>query len=86
MKETTGELNLAVIVIIAVGVLVAFFYFAIWPSLDNNFKANSNCSRAVCDNPCGQGSGQNACNDSMNTLAKCHLKDSDAVIYCPWKG
>ena len=83
MKETTGELNLTVIAVIAIGILVAFFYYAIWPSLNNNFQANSNCSRAVCENPCGQ--GKNTCSE-MNKLAKCHVSGSDVEIYCPWKG
>ena len=84
MKETTGELNLTLIAVIAVAILVAFFYFVIWPSLDNNFKANSNCSRAVCENPCRD--GENACVDGMGTLAKCKVVGTDVEIYCPWKG
>lgn len=84
MKETTGELNMTVIVVIAVAILVAFFYFVIWPSLDANFQANSKCSRAICDNPCKAGS--NSCSDALNQLVKCHVKDSDIEIYCPWKG
>ena len=33
MKEATGELNVTLIVVMAVGILVAYFYFTIWPSL-----------------------------------------------------
>ena len=83
MKETTGELNLTLIAVIAIAILVAFFYFAIWPSLDDNFKANSNCSRAVCTNPCKE--GENSCPE-MQELVKCKIKDSDVEVYCPWKG
>ncbi|MBR1416213.1 MAG: hypothetical protein IJ572_00145 [Bacilli bacterium] len=86
MKEATGELNVTLIVVMAVGILVAFFYFTIWPSLNANFEANSNCSRAICENPCGDGSGRNSCDEMTNTLAKCHIKDSSTIIYCPWKG
>ncbi len=87
MKEATGELNLTIIVVIAVALLVAFFYYTIWPSLDNNFKANSNCSKAICENPCGEGSGTNKCDDMKNIeKVKCHLKDDDHEFYCPWKG
>ena len=84
MKESTGELNLTIIVVIAVALLVAFFYYTIWPSLDNNFKANSNCSRAYCDNPCAD--GDNSCPDVIGQLVTCHIKDSDITIQCPWKG
>lgn len=84
MKETTGELNMTVIVVIAVAILVAFFYFVIWPNLNANFQANSKCSRAICENPCKVGS--NSCDDVIGQLVKCKIKDSDIEIYCPWKG
>lgn len=89
MKEATGELNLTIIVVIAVALLVAFFYYTIWPSLDNNFKANSNCNKAYCTNPCGEGSGNNYCDDAVGKLANCHYKDNKGEehdIQCPWKG
>ncbi len=85
MKEATGELNLTIIIVIAVSLLIAFFYFTIWPSLNANFEANSNCSKAVCDNPCKDKPGKNVCPE-MGKLVKCHVKDSDTDIYCPWKG
>ena len=84
MKETTGELNLTVITVVAIGILVAFFYYAIWPSLNANFEANSKCSRAICENPCG--AGNNTCDDVIGQLVKCKLKNSDTELYCPWKG
>ena len=37
MKETTGELNLTLIAVIAIAILVALFYFGSSPNLDNNF-------------------------------------------------
>ncbi len=88
MKETTGELNLTLIVVMAVGVLVAFFYFVIWPFLNTNFMSNSMCSKAVCDNPCGQGSGTNVCNEAIGHLVECKVKNGtdDVTIMCPWKG
>ena len=84
MKEATGEVNFTLVVVMAVAILVAFFYYTLWPSLDANFKANSNCSRAVCENPCGP--GNNTCGDVIDTVVKCRIKDSDVTIYCPWKG
>ncbi len=51
MKEATGELNVTVIVIVAIGVLMAFFYFTLWPLIKNNFERNSQCSKAICS-PC----------------------------------
>ena len=84
MKETTGELNLTLIAVIAIAILVAFFYYAIWPILNANFEANSKCSQAVCENPCGP--GHNVCSEALGQSVLCKIKDSDIEIYCPWKG
>ena len=78
MKEAAGELNATVIVIGAIGVLSAFFYFTIWPIIRNNMARNSNCSKAYCEgNPRGDGKTVN-----------CKYKDKRGVEYsivCPWK-
>ena len=37
MKAATGELNLTVITIVAVGVIIAFFY-AMWPRISNTIN------------------------------------------------
>ena len=46
MKEASGELNLTVITIIAIGVVIGFFY-AFWPtikgSIENQFN-DVNCT------------------------------------------
>ena len=34
MKEATGELNMTVVTIIAIGAIVAFFWF-MWPQIKN---------------------------------------------------
>lgn len=87
MKETTGELNITLIVVIGIAILVAFFYFVIWPNLDANFQANSKCSRAICQNPCKDSKGaKNSCDDAIGQLVKCKVQGSDVDIYCPWKG
>ena len=89
MKEATGELNLTLIVVIAVGLLIAFFYYVIWPGLDTNLSQNSKCGVANCKNPCGEGSGKNSCNDMIGKLADCTYKDrkgNSISIKCPWKG
>lgn len=87
MKEATGELNITIIVVIAVGILIAFFYFTVWPHLNANFQATSKCSKAYCKNPCGK--GKNTCEESMNKLVDCIYKDNkghEYQIQCPWKG
>ena len=88
MKEATGELNVTIIVVLAVGILIAFFYFTIWPGLNENFQQNSKCSKAYCDNnPCGR--SENSCDEALNKLVDCKYKDSqghEIPIKCPWKG
>ena len=75
MKEATGEFNSTIVVVIAVGLLMAFFYTIIWPSIKNNMDANTKCSKAYCEK----------CTDPGGcTRVTCHYKDS--TIYCPWKG
>ena len=49
MKEATGELNMTVVVVVAVGVLAAFFYTTIWPLIQKTFVSSSKCSDAICD-------------------------------------
>ena len=49
MKEATGELNATIVVIVAVGVLMAFFYYTLWPIISSSFIRNSSCGKAVCD-------------------------------------
>ena len=75
MKEASGELNLTVIVVMAVGMLMAFFYVLIWPTIKNNMTANTKCSAAVCDK-CDLSDG---C-----TKVTCHYKGQD--FQCVWKG
>lgn len=49
MKEATGELANLLIVSVSVAILVAFFYFVVWPMIDSNFKKQTSCDKAVCE-------------------------------------
>ena len=82
MKEATGELNMTVVIVIAVASLAAFFYTIIWPAISNNFHSNAKCADAIC-----------TCNDNNNKcqMAKCHVVDEEGnkvgdYFQCPWKG
>lgn len=44
MKEATGELNITVITIVAIGALAAFFYFVIWPGIQTSMALTSACN------------------------------------------
>ena len=46
MKEATGELNMTVITIVAIGALVAFFYLIIWPNIQVGMTLSSACNSA----------------------------------------
>lgn len=48
MKEATGELSSAIIVVICVAILIAFFSYTIWPIIKNNFDAQTSCDKAIC--------------------------------------
>ena len=37
MKEATGELNMTVVTIIAIGAIIAFFWF-MWPTIKNTIS------------------------------------------------
>ena len=48
MKNATGELASLLIVVVSVAILVAFFYFTIWPIIRLNFVSQTACEKAVC--------------------------------------
>ena len=77
MKEATGELNATVVVVVAVGILSAFFYLTIWPAIKSNMDHNTKCSKAIC-NKCSKGDGTVSCYYCDNGTAK--------DITCPFKG
>ena len=80
MKEATGELNMTIVVVVAVGILSVFFFTILWPTIKNTFIANSKCSDAVCD--------KSTLNDGLVT---CKYYDKDGrqqgtEFQCAWKG
>ena len=48
MKEASGELNLTVVVVMAVAALMAFFYTLIWPTIRNKMASNTKSKAAGC--------------------------------------
>ena len=78
MKEATGELNSTIVVVIAVGLLMAFFYTLIWPMLRNNISANTKCAAAVCEK-CDTSANPKGC-----PTVPCHYKGE--TFNCVWKG
>lgn len=52
MKEATGELNMTVVTIIAIGAIIAFFWF-MWPqirsSITNQWNSISDTSNITAD-------------------------------------
>lgn len=81
MKEATGELNSAVVVMLAVGVLIAFFYYTLWPMIKGNFNKNSQCSKAICESCTKGGKASNDCE-----TVQCHLEGSSETFECIYKG
>lgn len=78
MKEATGELNATIAVVMAVGVLMAFFYYTLWPIIKSNFDRNSQCSKAICES-CPKG--------EVCEYVTCHLEDDENTTFeCVYKG
>ncbi len=80
MKEATGELNMAVVVAVCIGILAVFFFSYIWPILDNNFERTAQCNKAICDcRELIEVNGLNHC--------KCWAKDNPSQPFtCIFKG
>lgn len=78
MKEATGELQNTIIVVIAIGVLIAFFYYTLWPFIKGNFESKTACEKAICKK-CENG------NDCKTVT--CHSKeDPSRTFECVYKG
>ncbi|MDE6284892.1 MAG: hypothetical protein K2M17_04030 [Bacilli bacterium] len=80
MKEVQGELNTTMIVLISVGILMAFFFSFMWPALNHNFESNSRCDDAVCD-----------CKDGLTKegdiyYCTCHVPKKTQEFKCVYKG
>ena len=79
MKEATGELNMTVVVLTMVGLLIAFFFYTVWPMIKGNFESQTNCSKAICE-PCSDGT-------STCKTRVCHTKgDRSHTFECVNKG
>lgn len=62
-----------IVVIASVAVLVAFFYFTVWPIIKENFDGQVSCEKAVCQKlPDSDG------------MVSCQLGSSH--FKCPFKG
>lgn len=78
MKQTMGELNMTVGVVIIIALLSVFFFTILWPTMQNNFSQNTRCDEAICSSqPNGDGS------------VDCYYYDNNGNeqdITCAWKG
>lgn len=77
MRQATGELNMTVIIVIAVAGLMAFFSMVVWPTVRGGISNQTNCSDAICD--------KNTVNHENGTI-ECHMKDDSKWFSCPYKG
>ena len=84
MREATGDLNLTVIVVVAVAGLMAFFSMTLWPMIKGNMQHDANCSDAICDNSftCeGKTTGKICCHNHGDPNGT-----KDGFFACPYKG
>ena len=82
MKEATSELNATVVIVLAIAVLIAFFYYTLWPIIKNNFDRNSQCSKAICET-CKDATGNVSTDCDYVT---CHSKNDTNTFECVYKG
>ena len=76
MKESSGELLNTIFVVVAVSILIAVFYYGIWPIIRMNFVKNSQCSKAICE----------TCKTGKCDFVTCHAKGSKETFECVYKG
>ena len=77
MKENVGELNATVVVMLAIGVLMAFFYYTLWPLIKQNFHATSQCDKAMCE----------VCPTNDCEYVECHERNNENNTFqCIYKG
>lgn len=81
MREATGELNMTVVVVLAVAGLVAFFSMVIFPMFTNSTTRQQNCSNAVCEKP-----ETSATCTGKGKYVDCHDPKKSEIYCCPYKG
>ena len=93
MKEATGELNMTVITVIAIGAIAALFYAFVWPMIQRSIvqqtcnaygaDASGNNYQAVKSTNKGGTTGTNGANEKNYTWYCCPKGTSsyDAIIH-----
>jgi len=82
MKEATGELNLTAFIVMAVAILVAFFYYIIWPMMQKSQTHTASCSKAICLKE-----NYNSENNTVTCYEKGYsIDDAEHTFTCAWKG
>lgn len=74
MKKAVGELSSGLIVAVSVAILVAFFYYVVWPIIDNNFAQQTKCEKAICSHEVHDGK------------VECYLPGKQGTFECNFKG
>ena len=84
MKEATGELNMTVVVVVAIGVMASFFFGYFWPNIVKpSIENDTLCNKAKCK------TGSD--NISNGKFIVCTYTDSNGQEKtinnkCPYKG
>lgn len=70
MKNATGEIGNLLVVSVCVAILVAFFYYAVWPIINHNFVSQTACEKAICEATPGADGMVNCVVYENNTVSK----------------
>lgn len=80
MKKATGDLASTLVVALSVAILIAFFFYTIWPIMKNNFDSQTKCEKAICETEDANKDGLVDCllcedsNCTKNTIIECKFK------------
>ncbi len=85
MKEATGELVSSVTVLVAIGILMASFYYVLWPVIKQGFENTTACNKAICE-PCKDSSGKPSNKCDTVTCYRNGIKDDEHEVKCVYKG
>ncbi len=71
MKEATGELNMTVIVVVAIAAVGAFFYAFVWPNIRVNIALKQACNASGGKTGYWDDSNGIGCTRGKDEILKC---------------
>ena len=80
MKEATGELNMTVVTVVAIGAILALLTAFVVPALRNNIRQRTYCASATCGT-CTEEGGKRTCEGCTYIDEKGETHDDLKCVY-----